>query len=184
VQHQTVQPPPDAGRAPGADEPRPEHPHAAARPVFLDPSGRRQRRVRRLGRLLAIPAAAYVALLLSTALGGPSVDSPYLPLPAAGDHHTGGTDTGHRTPGTAEGGPGAGTKRTTPTTGSPAGRPTTGTGTGGASPHPSAPGATSAPASPGATASTAPSATAVPTVTHGRSTATHPVPTHTGHGHG
>ncbi|WP_051969741.1 hypothetical protein [Kitasatospora azatica] len=51
-------------------------------PVFVDASGRRQRRVRRAGRLLAIPAAGYVALLISSALGGPTVHSPLLPLPA------------------------------------------------------------------------------------------------------
>ncbi|NUP44747.1 MAG: hypothetical protein HOY76_48900, partial [Streptomyces sp.] len=74
---------PPASRATGR---RAGGPGKAARPVFLDPSGRRQRRIRRFGRLLVIPAAGYAALLISTALGGPSVDSPYLPLPAGGDH--------------------------------------------------------------------------------------------------
>ncbi|MGW2400956.1 hypothetical protein ACWCYY_30780 [Kitasatospora sp. NPDC001664] len=48
-------------------------------PVFVDASGRRQRLVRRAGRLLVIPAAGYLALLLSSLLGGPSVDAPFLP---------------------------------------------------------------------------------------------------------
>ncbi|KOY56124.1 hypothetical protein [Streptomyces sp. XY332] len=50
-----------------------------ASPVFVDSSGRRQRRVRRMGRLLVIPAAAYVVLLISTVMGGPTVRSPFLP---------------------------------------------------------------------------------------------------------
>ncbi|MER7463362.1 hypothetical protein [Streptomyces sp. NPDC097981] len=50
-----------------------------ASPVFVDASGRRQRRVRRMGRLLVIPAAAYVVLLISTLMGGPTVRSPFLP---------------------------------------------------------------------------------------------------------
>ncbi|MEY9964899.1 hypothetical protein ABIA33_002941 [Streptacidiphilus sp. MAP12-16] len=59
----------------------PQHASALS-PVFVDSSGRRQRRVRRLGRLLIVPAAAYVALLVSTLLGGPTIQSPLLPLPA------------------------------------------------------------------------------------------------------
>ena len=49
--------------------------------MFVDASGRRQRRIRRLGRLLVIPAAGYVALLVSSLLGGPGVSSPFLPAP-------------------------------------------------------------------------------------------------------
>lgn len=48
-------------------------------PVFVDSSGRRQRRVRRFGRLLVVPAVGYVILLVSTLLGGPTVQSPFLP---------------------------------------------------------------------------------------------------------
>ncbi|MFI1096814.1 hypothetical protein [Streptomyces sp. NPDC020917] len=179
MQNQTVPPPSGAGRAPGATEQGPGHSRAADRPVFVDPSGRRQRRVRRLGRLLAIPAAAYVALLLSTALGGPSVNSPYLPLPAAGDHRTGpaGPGAGDRTPATSP-------KGSSPAAGSHAARPTAGSGTGGASPRPSAAGTASPSAHPTAKGSAKPSATAVPTVTHGKSQVTHPAPTHTGRGHG
>ncbi|MFF1909149.1 hypothetical protein [Kitasatospora sp. NPDC058218] len=50
--------------------------------MFVDSSGRRQRRVRRLGLLLAVPAAGYLVLLASTVLGGPTVSAPFLPLPA------------------------------------------------------------------------------------------------------
>ncbi|MGW7523345.1 hypothetical protein [Streptomyces sp. NPDC054783] len=54
-----------------------------ARPVFVDSSGRRQRRVLRAAWLLMIPAGGYVALLISTLLGGPSVSAPFVPQPAA-----------------------------------------------------------------------------------------------------
>ncbi|MER5529869.1 hypothetical protein ABT075_35690 [Streptomyces sp. NPDC002677] len=52
-----------------------------ARPVFVDASGRRQRRVRRTARLLLIPAGVYVALLVSALLGGPTISAPFVPLP-------------------------------------------------------------------------------------------------------
>ncbi|GAA2838033.1 hypothetical protein GCM10010441_72940 [Kitasatospora paracochleata] len=52
-------------------------------PVFVDASGRRQRRVRRAGRLLAVPAAGYLVLLASNLLGGPAVHAPFLPQPPA-----------------------------------------------------------------------------------------------------
>jgi hypothetical protein len=177
VRPQTVQPSSGADQASGTTGHRPGGPPSAARPVFVDPSGRRQRRVRRLGRLLVIPAAGYVALLLSAAFGGPSVESPYLPLPAAGGHGPGTATTGPAAPGATGRAPTAGHRSGTPATGAPAAHVTTGgtPTTGGSSPSPSAP---------GATASASPSATAVPTVTHGKSTATHPVPTHTVHGHG
>jgi hypothetical protein len=54
-----------------------------ARPVFVDSSGRRQRLVRRAARLLVIPAGGYVALLISTVLGGPGVSAPFVPQPDA-----------------------------------------------------------------------------------------------------
>jgi hypothetical protein len=148
--------------------------HAAARPVFVDASGRRQRRVRRIGRLLAVPAAGYVALLLVSALGGPGVSSPYLPLPDAGDHHRSpGPDTPgggmHRTPAAGPGHPAG--------TGSPGGA--------------AAPRVTAGPTAPAHSpiahqpAGTATSPAPAATVTHGSSRATtHPVPSHTNHGHG
>lgn len=71
---------------PGADVPGPvtvpDSPESdAERPVFVDSSGRRQRRVLRVARLLVIPAGGYVALLISSLLGGPSISSPFVPLP-------------------------------------------------------------------------------------------------------
>ncbi|MCG6497139.1 hypothetical protein [Kitasatospora sp. A2-31] len=77
---------------PAAGDPLPGSPAATpsrqaaettAAPVFVDSSGRRQRRVRRLGLLLAVPAAGYLVLVASTVLGGPSVSAPFLPLPPA-----------------------------------------------------------------------------------------------------
>ena len=62
--------------------PEPETPaNESERPVFVDSSGRRQRRVLRAARLLVIPAGGYVALLISTLLGGPSISSPFVPQP-------------------------------------------------------------------------------------------------------
>ncbi|MCX5013107.1 hypothetical protein OG765_19245 [Streptomyces sp. NBC_00555] len=58
---------------------------AGPRPVFVDSSGRRQRRVRRLGWLLVVPAAAYVVLVLSSLSGGPTLRSPFLPAPRGAD---------------------------------------------------------------------------------------------------
>ncbi|MEU3985308.1 hypothetical protein AB0F77_35480 [Streptomyces sp. NPDC026672] len=54
---------------------------APVRPVFVDPTGRRQRRVLRAARLLVLPAGGYVALLISTVLGGPSLSAPFVPQP-------------------------------------------------------------------------------------------------------
>ncbi|MBM9507965.1 hypothetical protein ITX44_26130 [Streptomyces sp. KK5PA1] len=175
--------------------------HAATRPVFVDASGRRQRTVRRLGRFLVVPAAGYIALLLSSAFGGPTISSPYLPLPEAAGHHSSGRHpggSGHRPGGAAAPGKGHGTAAT----GSQGGTAGTGTGPTAAGAEPTAAGAGSAaagaePTAIGGTSPTpalsptasAPAMTTVSptaTVTHGRSTASHPVPTtpsHTGRGH-
>ncbi|MFE4424904.1 hypothetical protein [Streptomyces sp. NPDC056817] len=62
---------------PGLGTPKRE----SVRPVFVDSSGRRQRRVLRAARLLVIPAGGYIALLISTVLGGPSLSAPFVPQP-------------------------------------------------------------------------------------------------------
>jgi hypothetical protein len=67
--------------------PTPPKRRVPERPVFVDASGRRQRNVRMVGRILVVPAVAYIGLLVSTLLGGPTINSPYLPLPA-GPHAT------------------------------------------------------------------------------------------------
>ncbi|MER7750772.1 hypothetical protein [Kitasatospora sp. NPDC097643] len=64
-----------------AASPSTEAAETTTAPVFVDSSGRRQRRVRRLGVLLAVPAVGYLGLLASTVLGGPTVNAPFLPLP-------------------------------------------------------------------------------------------------------
>jgi len=58
-------------------------------PVFVDSTGLRQRRIRRAGAWLAVPAVGYVILLASSLLGGPRVDTPLIPLPEAGKHQPG-----------------------------------------------------------------------------------------------
>jgi hypothetical protein len=138
----------------------------AARPVFVDASGRRQRRVRRTARLLVIPAVGYVALLISTMLGGPTISSPFVPLPdtthPATSHATtpgsgSSSDTGHAA-GTVSSGTAHGSSRgTTPgATSGAAGRPTTST----------PPTATSGPtATPTGTASPTATTTATPSAT-------------------
>lgn len=67
----------DTSRHPAPDPAIPEK--ESVRPVFVDASGRRRRRVHRAARLLLIPAGGYVALLISTVLGGPGVSSPFVP---------------------------------------------------------------------------------------------------------
>ncbi|MFE1317690.1 hypothetical protein [Kitasatospora phosalacinea] len=136
---------------------RPADPTA---PVFVDASGRRQRRSRRIGWLLAVPAAGYLALVASSALGGPSFDAPFVPKPAAPAGPSIPVSTGAPDPGT---GPVAD------------GRPTSGPdGTGAPATRPA-----QAPVAPAAAAS-APRSTAAPTTaaatpgsaaSHGRSTA-------------
>jgi hypothetical protein len=55
----------------------------APKPVFVDASGRNRRRLRILVGALVTPIVAYVALLISTLVGGPTIPSALLPHPAA-----------------------------------------------------------------------------------------------------
>ncbi|MEV6113561.1 hypothetical protein AB0L59_13860 [Streptomyces sp. NPDC052109] len=157
------EPEPDSGTEPAAPAGEP------VRPVFVDSSGQRQRHVLRAARLLVVPAVAYVALLVSTMLGGPTVSAPFVPRPdpahpathrvsspgsRSGTGHSAGSRGSHA--GQAPSGP---VGREAPS--GPAGRPTA----------PSA--------SPAATASTAPTAaapgpTAAPTTTASASSAATP----------
>jgi len=59
------------------------HRHRAYRPVFVDASGRRQRTLRVAGVLGVLVAVGYLCVLVSTVLGGPTIQSAFLPLPAA-----------------------------------------------------------------------------------------------------
>jgi hypothetical protein len=58
-------------------------PFPARKPVFVDSSGHRHRKIRRLGLVVAVPAVGYLVLLASSVLGGPQVDTPLIPLPEA-----------------------------------------------------------------------------------------------------
>jgi hypothetical protein len=134
------------------------------RPVFVDASGRRQRRVRRIGWVLVVPAVAYVGMLASTLLGGPTVNSPFLPLPP-GPHApgNGGASGSGAHPGASGGttaGPGAGATAGAGT------MPAGGAGAGGKS----GAGGTAPSAAPSALPSVTTSPSAV--ATHGRSTHT------------
>jgi hypothetical protein len=72
---------PPAHPAP-ASGPGPDHDDAAGVvPVFLDVTGRRLRRVRVLGAAAAFVVIGYLGLLVSAALGGPTIDAPFLPRP-------------------------------------------------------------------------------------------------------
>lgn len=79
----------------------------SVRPVFVDSSGRRQRRVLRAARLLVIPAGGYVALLISTLLGGPSINSPFVPQPDSPHRATPRATASHASPGTGRSARGA-----------------------------------------------------------------------------
>ncbi|MCF3177368.1 hypothetical protein IPZ61_29130 [Streptomyces sioyaensis] len=149
----------DTAQIPDFDAPRhpvpePDTPESeSAGPVFVDSSGRRQRRVLRAARLLMIPAGGYVAVLISAMLGGPSISSPFVPhadsphsatpTATAPDSSSG---TGHparsASPTTAGKSSGA-TARQTP---SPTGRPPASTTPAAPSRHPAAPTRTAAPA--------------------------------------
>ncbi|WP_152648282.1 hypothetical protein [Streptacidiphilus anmyonensis] len=142
--------------------PTPPDRRVPERPVFVDASGRRQRRVRRVGRILVVPAVAYVGLLVSTLLGGPTVNSPYLPLPA-GPHAAPGPRGGPHsvTRGGAQGQDGAG-------------GPGTGSGTGG-----TATGASGTAPTPGVSVGATPTAGATPSATQPATGASHGHSTHT-----
>ena len=110
-------PPPDFGTAgppapewdvPEAAMPEPAVPaNESVRPVFVDSTGRRQRRVLRAARLLVIPAGGYVALLISTVLGGPIINSPFVPQPDSPHRTTPGATASDATPGTGRSARGA-----------------------------------------------------------------------------
>ncbi|MFE0383214.1 hypothetical protein ACFW1F_03870 [Streptomyces bungoensis] len=147
-----------------SDRPAPEPDTAEdepVRPVFVDSSGRRQRHVLRAARLLVIPAGGYVALLVSTVLGGPTVSAPFVPQPQTAG------PAPHRV--TAPD-PSSGTGRTKGGTGSAAHE----------SSRPTATRTTTAPAARPA-ASTAP--TAAPTATTTPAATTAPAPASSPRGH-
>ncbi|TVZ94282.1 hypothetical protein [Streptomyces sp. BK340] len=134
----------------------------SVRPVFVDSSGRRQRRVLRAARLLVVPAGGYVALLISTMLGGPSISSPFVPQSGAEHSAVPRATAPDSPPGTGRtagsGGPAAARQKSGPAaqkTSSPTYRPA---------------------------ASTAPAATSAPTGTTSPASTTASAPTHTSKG--
>ena len=54
-------------------------PHAA--PVFVDLTGRRGRKVKMFALAVMLVTGAYLVLLLSAVMGGPTIHAPFLPAP-------------------------------------------------------------------------------------------------------
>ncbi|AEY89704.1 hypothetical protein SHJG_4433 [Streptomyces hygroscopicus subsp. jinggangensis 5008] len=96
-------------------------------PVFVDESGRRSRRFRRLGVAVAVACAGYAAVIVATLLSGNSA-APWLPVPGqhedkpAGKVHTSPLPSVSTTPTTNPTPPGAGAV-TAPVVGAEAGGP-------------------------------------------------------------
>lgn len=61
-------------------QPKTASPDAADGPVFVDESGRRSRRYRRIGMAVGLACAGYAAVIVATLLSGNS-DAPWLPVP-------------------------------------------------------------------------------------------------------
>src|SRR5690606_15009798 len=66
------------GRAPAT--PKSGERDGADGPVFVDESGRRSRRYRRIGMAVGLACACYAAVIVATLLSGNS-DAPWLPVP-------------------------------------------------------------------------------------------------------
>ncbi|MEU1159875.1 hypothetical protein ABZ372_03230, partial [Streptomyces sp. NPDC005921] len=64
----------------GAVRIRPGAADGSDAPVFVDASGRRSRRFRRLGMAVALACAVYAVVIVVTLLSGSS-DAPWLPVP-------------------------------------------------------------------------------------------------------
>ncbi|WP_258198822.1 hypothetical protein [Streptomyces sp. A244] len=172
---------------------------AADRPVFVDESGRRSRRYRRIGMAVALSCGAYAVVIAATLMSGNS-NAPWLPVPTKDDNPpagqvdtpslpaesapTTGTGTGVTAPGSTPAtgqptAPGPGLSAAVPDT-------TAGTGRSGTSAEPTpsatrtapAPGgkatapAPTKPADPPSTPATDPTPTAEPTATPTETTGT------------
>lgn len=134
------------GRAGGGQD-------ASDGPVFVDESGRRGRRYRRIGMAAGVACAGYAVVIVATLLSGNS-NAPWLPVPGQQkDRPAGQVDTSPQPAGT-ESVPGSGTSLL------PGGTPTAGDTT---PPSPGAeapaPGATGRPDEPGTTTGPAPTPT-------------------------
>ncbi|MFE7900602.1 hypothetical protein ACFU3E_24440 [Streptomyces sp. NPDC057424] len=133
-----------ADEGPGAE--------AADRPVFVDESGRRSRRFRRIGMAIALACGVYAVVIVATLLSGNS-NAPWLPVPTKEDNPPAGQVDSPPLP--TESAPTGDTGAT-----APGSAPATGEATAPA-PGPSAavPDATAGPGRPGTSAEPSPTAT-------------------------
>jgi hypothetical protein len=90
---------------------RDTQPVTRLRPVFVDPSGRRRRVVRRVAIGLSALVACYAVVLLAAAMGAPIPRSGFLPLPDAPTHQQPAPATGVPQAGGGGGEPSAGATR-------------------------------------------------------------------------
>ncbi|SMQ16666.1 hypothetical protein SAMN06272771_3039 [Streptomyces sp. Ag82_O1-12] len=147
---------------------------AADRPVFVDESGRRSRRYRRIGMAVALACGVYAVVIVATLLSGNS-NAPWLPVPTKDDNPPAGQVdspplTAESAP-TEEAGEAGGTGVT-----APGSAPATGGATAPApGPSAAAPGATAGPDRPGTSAKPSPTATRTTPAPGGK--ATDPAPT-------
>ncbi|WP_245936392.1 hypothetical protein [Streptomyces cahuitamycinicus] len=84
---------------------------AADRPVFVDESGRRSRRYRRIGMAVALACGAYAVVIVATLMSGNS-NAPWLPVPTKEDNPPAGQVDTPSLP--AESAPATGTGATAP----------------------------------------------------------------------
>ncbi|MCK8436496.1 hypothetical protein G3I77_26770 [Streptomyces sp. D2-8] len=125
---------------------------AADRPVFVDESGRRSRRYRRIGMAIALACGVYAVVIVATLLSGNS-NAPWLPVPTKEDNPPAGQVDTPRLP--AESAPTGDTGAT-----APGSTPSTGEATAPApGPSAAAPDATVEPGLPGTSAKPTPTAT-------------------------
>ncbi|MEU0220767.1 hypothetical protein ABZ281_39570, partial [Streptomyces sp. NPDC006265] len=144
---------------------------AADRPVFVDESGRRSRRYRRIGMAVALACGVYAVVIVATLLSGNS-NAPWLPVPTKEDNPPAGQVDSP--PLTAESAP-TGEAGDTGVT-APGSVPATGEATAPApGPSAAAPGATADPGRPGTSAKPSPTATRTSPAPDGK--ATEPAPT-------
>lgn len=127
----------------------------ADRPVFVDESGRRSRRYRRIGMAVALACGVYAVVIVATLLSGNS-NAPWLPVPTKEDNPPAGQVDSP--PLTAESAPTGGAGDTGVT--APGSVPATGGATAPApGPSAAASGATAGPNRPGTSAKPSPTAT-------------------------
>ena len=127
----------------------------ADRPVFVDESGRRSRRYRRIGMAVALACGVYAVVIVATLLSGNS-NAPWLPVPTKEDNPPAGQVDSP--PLTAESAPTGGAGDTGVT--APGSVPATGGATAPApGPRAAASGATAGPNRPGTSAKPTPTAT-------------------------